>query len=434
MLAVLKKKIHSLNYNRISFLAGFAAFCAYTCMYAFRKSFASGTYSDSSQLFGVDYKVWLVIAQVLGYTLSKFYGIRFIAALNPKKRGLYTIVLIAFSWIALLAFALIPPPYNIICLFFNGLPLGLIWGLIFGYLEGRRSTEFMAALLSVSLIFSSGFVKTIGRLLMRDFYINEYWMPFFVGLCFFVPLLIFVLILELIPEPDEEDKISRTERVPMTAEERKRFLVKFLPGIIFTVIIYIMLTVIRDLRDNFEVEIWADLGYKNVFIYSKIDTLVSILVLISMGLLVLVKDHLKAFKLIHWSVFFGCFLAGLGTLLLHLGVINPIAWMITVALGLYLGYIPYNAIFFERMIAVFKSRSNVGFIMYIADAMGYLGSISVLLFKEFAQTKISWGNFFKESIILISVIGSISVLCSLVYFTRKSKNQLSENSIFKLNK
>lgn len=431
MVASLKKKIKSLSYNRISLLAGLTAFCAYTCMYAFRKAFSAGTYQDNHQLFGVDYKVWLVIAQVLGYTLSKFYGIRFIAALNPKKRGLFTIGLITFSWIALLAFALIPPPYNIICLFFNGLPLGLIWGLIFGYLEGRRATEFMAALLSVSLIFSSGFVKTIGRLLMMNFHISEYWMPFFTGLCFFIPLLFFVLILEMIPEPDEKDKASRTERVPMTALERKDFLMKFLPGIIFTVIIYIMLTVIRDLRDNFEVEIWADLGYKNVFIYSKIDTLVSILVLVSMGLLVLIKDHLKAFKLIHWSILFGCFIAGLGTLLLHFSLINPVVWMTMVALGLYLGYIPYNAIFFERMIAVFKSRSNVGFIMYIADAMGYLGSISVLLYKEFAQTKISWGNFFKESIILVSIIGGIGVLCSLIYFSKKAKNQFLTNSNIK---
>ncbi|MBD3750045.1 MAG: hypothetical protein IE931_11180 [Sphingobacteriales bacterium] len=424
MVASLKKRIQHLSYNQVSILTGLAAFCAYTCMYAFRKAFAAGIYQNSHQIFGLDYKIWLVIVQVFGYTISKFYGIKFIAAVNPKKRGLFTIILVAFSWLALLAFAVIPPPYNIICLFFNGLPLGLIWGLIFGYLEGRRATEFMAALLSVSLIFSSGFVKTVGRLIIMNFPISEYWMPFFTGLFFFLPLLLFIQILEMIPEPNALDKASRTERVSMTVSEQKDFLIKFLPGIIFTVIIYIMLTIIRDLRDNFEVEIWADLGYKNVFIYSKIDTIVSILVLFAMGLLVLIKDHLKAFKLIHWSIIFGCFIAGLSTLLLHFDIINPVVWMTAVALGLYLGYVPYNAIFFERMIAVFKTRSNVGFIMYIADAMGYLGSISVLLFKEFAQTKISWGNFFKESIILVSIIGGISVLCSLIYFTKKAKNQV----------
>lgn len=152
MLRALRQKISLFSYSGISILAAIAAFGTYTCMYAFRKAFATGTFSNQEELWGVDYKVWLVIAQVLGYTLSKFYGIKFIAGLNPKKRGVYTIALILFSWVSLLAFAIIPSPYNIICMFFNGLPLGLIWGLVFGYLEGRRATEFMAAVLSVSLI------------------------------------------------------------------------------------------------------------------------------------------------------------------------------------------------------------------------------------------------------------------------------------------
>jgi hypothetical protein len=312
-------------------------------------------------------------------------------------------------------------------MFFNGLPLGLIWGLVFGYLEGRRATEFMAAVLSVTLIFASGFVKTVGRLLIINLHISEFWMPFLTGLCFFFPLIIFVLLLEMVPAPDEKDKASRTERLPMSAQERKAFILKFLPGIGFTVVIYVMLTIIRDLRDNFEVEIFADLGYKNAFIYSKIDTLVSVLVLIAMSLLVLVKNHIKAFKLIHWSILLGCLLAGTGTVLFNLGIINPVIWMTMVALGLYLGYIPYNAIFFERMIAVFKTKSNVGFMMYVADAMGYLGSISVLLFREFSQTKISWGHFFKEAVLMVSIFGAICVLCSLIYFSRKSKTEIIVN-------
>lgn len=428
MFSGLKKSVGKLGYNGVSILAAFAAFGTYTCMYAFRKAFAAGTFPDH-QIFGLDYKVWLVIAQIFGYTLSKFYGIRFIAALNPHRRGFYTILLISISWLALLGFAIIPSPYNIICMFFNGLPLGLIWGLVFGYLEGRRATEFMAAILSVSLIFASGFVKTIGRLLILELHITEFWMPFLTGFCFFIPLLFFVLILEVIPPPDAKDIESRTERLPMTSIERKEFIRRFLPGIIFTVSIYILLTVIRDLRDNFEVEIWADLGYTNAFIYSKIDTVVSVLVLIIMGLLVMVKNHVKAFKLIHWAIIFGCLISGLGTFLLYLGIINPIVWMTMVALGLYLGYIPYNAIFFERMIAVFKTKSNVGFIMYIADAMGYLGSISVLLFKEFSKTDISWGNFFKEGVLTVSIVGGILVSCSLIYFSKKSKNKIDNHSI-----
>jgi len=79
-------------------------------------------------------------------------------------------------------------------LFINGFPLGMIWGLVFGYLEGRRSTEFMAAVLSISLIFASGFVKTIGRTLMSSIHVNEYYMPFLTGALFVIPLLLFVFL------------------------------------------------------------------------------------------------------------------------------------------------------------------------------------------------------------------------------------------------
>ncbi|HZH36503.1 MAG TPA: DUF5690 family protein, partial [Flavisolibacter sp.] len=52
-------------------LAAVSAFCVYTCMYAFRKPFTAASYQHLSFLT-VGYKVWLVIAQTIGYTLSKF--------------------------------------------------------------------------------------------------------------------------------------------------------------------------------------------------------------------------------------------------------------------------------------------------------------------------------------------------------------------------
>src|SRR6185437_14299848 len=158
----LRSRIAKWPYGLMSVLAAVAAFGTYTCMYSFRKGFAAGTFSGE-QYFHVDYKVWLVIAQVIGYTLSKFYGIKFIAELKPGQRAKSIFVLIGIGWVALLLFAIIPAPYNIICLFINGFPLGMIWGLVFSYLEGRKTTEFMAAVLSISLIFASGFVKTIAR-------------------------------------------------------------------------------------------------------------------------------------------------------------------------------------------------------------------------------------------------------------------------------
>lgn len=412
-------------------MAALAAFGTYTCMYAFRKAFAAGMY-NGQHYFEVDYKVWLVIAQVAGYTLSKFYGIRFIAETGHKNRAGIILTLIGISWLALLGFAITPQPWNIIFLFVNGFPLGMIWGLVFSYLEGRRSTEFMAAVMSVSLIFASGFVKTVGRMLITVFEVNEYWMPFITGLIFIAPLLLFVFLLEITPPPTPEDVRTRAKRVSMNAADRRKFLLKFLPGIVLTVVIYVFLTMMRDIRDNFEVEIWADLGIKNSSIYSVTDSVISLIILIGMGLLILIKNNLKAFTVIHVFIIGGCLLMGISTVLYNYAYIGPVTWMILAGLGLYLGYIPYNAIFFERMIASFRYKSNVGFIMYVADAIGYLGSISILLVKEFGKPNLSWTEFFRQGIIVVAVIGGISATFSLIYFLQKAQKQKMKSGSYQL--
>jgi hypothetical protein len=173
----------------------------------------------------------------------------------------------------------------------------------------------------------------------------------------------------------------------MNAEERKQFIIRFLPGIILTLIIYVLLTIMRDVRDNFEVEIWNSLGIKDKQHLYQNRYQISIIVLVAMSLLILIRKNLRAFSIIHLMIIGGCILVGASTMLYYLKLISPVSWMTMAGLGLYLGYVPYNAIFFERMIATFNYKSNVGFVMYVADSMGYLGSVSILLVKELGQAK-----------------------------------------------
>jgi len=198
----------------VSIIGAIAAFRTYTCMYSYRKAFAAATF-EGLQYLHVDYRVWLVIAQVLGYTLSKFVGIRFIAQAGNGRRAFYILMLIGTAWLALLLFALIPAPWNIPCLFLNGFSFGMIWGLVFSYVEGRRATELMAAILSISPIFASAFVKTIGRGPLSFGGVSQFWMPFLMGALFALPLLFFLLLLEIIPAPSPEDVKLRAKRLPM---------------------------------------------------------------------------------------------------------------------------------------------------------------------------------------------------------------------------
>ena len=129
-----------------SIFAIVAAFSSYFSMYAFRKPFAAGSYAEieAVTILGatLQYKTILIISQVIGYCLSKFMGIKIISEMPASRRALSIALCIGIAWAALLLFAVIPAPYNILCLFINGLPLGMIWGWYSAFLKAEKSQRF----------------------------------------------------------------------------------------------------------------------------------------------------------------------------------------------------------------------------------------------------------------------------------------------------
>jgi hypothetical protein len=86
---------------------------------------------------------------------------------------------------------------------------------------------------------------------------------------------------------------------------------------------------------------------------------------------------------------------------------------------LYLGYIPFNCIFFERLIAAFRINGNVGFLIYVADSFGYLGSVLVMLSKELFDVDLKWSVFYSNAVIIGSVAGIAGTVLSFLYFNKK---------------
>jgi Family of unknown function (DUF5690) len=401
--------------------ASLVCFLTYCTVYGFRKGFTICTF-DGIAFAGISYKVWLVISQVLGYACSKFYGIRFIAELKKFGRGKIILYLTAISWTALLLFAIVPAPWNIFFMFINGFPLGMIWGIVFSYVEGRTTTDFIGAALSVSFIFSSGFVKSVAETIRLHFFVAELWVPFYTGLAFAIPLIISVYFLEKIPPPTEQDLLSRSKRLPMSKEDRKKFVSIFLPGLVAAISVYVFSTMFRDLRDNFIADMWAENGYGNQpSLFTKTETPVSLILLVLMGSMILVKNNLRAFQLTHYIIVAGFLITGISSMLFIQQQISPFWWLTLVGLGLYTTYIPFNCIFFERLFATFKYPGTVGFLIYVADSFGYLASVLVLFIKEFLKLKIRWSGFYSHGVVIFSILGIAGAILSLVYFSNKYK-------------
>jgi hypothetical protein len=398
---------------------GTTAFGAYFAMYAYRKPFTVASYGAAAPVF-VKYKIALVIVQVIGYALSKVLGVKVVSETPPHRRAAGILLLIAAAEAALVLFALIPPPWNIACLFFNGLALGMIWGFVFGFLEGRRLSEALGAMLCASFIVSSGVVKSVGAAVMLRGWANEYWMPALTGLIFAPLLVLCVAGLAVMPPPSAEDERLRVARAPMDGAARRAMFASFAPGLVALIVVYVGLTALRDFRDNFAVEIWNGLGFANdAAIFSLSELPVAAVVLVTLALLMFVRDNHRAVMANLGLIAFGLAIAGLSSLAFQAHLIGPIAWMIVLGAGLYLSYTPFNALMFDRFVAAGGRTGNAGFLIYVADSFGYGGSVALLLFRNFGGVQISWVRFLILISYVSAVVGVALVIGAAVYFHRR---------------
>jgi len=221
-------------------------------------------------------------------------------------------------------------------------------------------------------------------------------MPAAAGALFIPSLALTVWMLAQLPPPSAEDERLRTKRAPMDAKARRTFFRAYAPGLVALIAGYVVLTALRDFRDNFAREVWDSLGYaKDPAILTTSEIPVAAGAVGCAALIMLVKDNRRALLATHGIMIGGAALAGISTLLFQAGIIGPVAWMISVGLGLYVGYVPFNCVLFDRLIAATGSIGTAGFLIYVSDAFGYLGSTALLLEKSLGQPKLPWLPFFE---------------------------------------
>jgi len=394
-----------------------AAFGAYFCMYAVRKPFAAGNYDG--ELWGVDLKIILVISQVLGYAISKFVGIKIVPEVSTGQRAASLLALVGLAEIALVGFALAPASLKPVAMFCNGLPLGMVWGLVFSHLEGRRSSEILGAGLSTSYIVASGVVKTVGRALTDNVGVSEAWMPAATGALFFPLFILCVWLLSALPAPNDADIRARTLRAPMNADARRSFFWSFAPGLIPLTALYVFLTAFRDFRDNFQRQLFDELGIREASAFAQTEAVSAFAVLVVLAAIYAIRGNRRAVLLIHGVMLAGMLLLLGSTLAWQRGAISGIAWMSCVGGGLYLAYVPYGCVLFDRIIAATQVVATSVFMIYVTDAMGYLGSVGILLYKNFFASERSWLEFYQDAAIATSIAGIVGFLLSALYFSRK---------------
>ena len=397
--------------------AGGTALLSYSLVYVLRKPFTAAEF-DGLQVAGMDYKIVVSIIQLIGYVCAKMLGIKYISELKPEGRLKFIVGSAALSEVSLVAFGLLPAPYNIFALFFNGLSLGCMWGVIFSFLEGRRTTDILASIMGVSMALSSGVAKSLGLYALNDLGVSEFWMPALVGAVAF-PLLCFMgWMMTKFPAPTAADIAARTKRVTLDGRQRWQLFVKFMPLLIMLFGANLLLTVQRDIKEDFIVCI-IDVSQVSSWAFAHLDSIATLVLLGVFALLSAVGNHLRALCLI-----FIMSAIGMGTIAFlgaEAGSLNmPVtAWLFLQTLCIDIAYLSFQTIFFERFIACFKVQGNVGFFIITIDFIGYLGTLCLLLFKEFQAPHIDWTSFYNGMSVYIGVACCLAFAGSIIYMINK---------------
>ena len=395
------------------FYAGGAALLSYSLVYALRKPFTAATF-DGMELFGMDYKVATSIIQIFGYMVSKFIGIKLISELKREGRLKFILVSIGVAELSLVLFGCLPRPFNVLALFFNGLSLGCMWGVIFSFLEGRRVTDLLASLFGLSIAVSSGTAKSIGLFVVDILNVSEFWMPALIG------AVALGYILDHLPKPTAEDKALRVERVTLDRQQRWELFRNFAPVLTLLFFANLFLTVLQDVKEDFLVKI-IDVNAAGLssWVFAKVDGVVTLIILAVFATLALVKSHIKVLSTLLTLVIAGAVTLSFVAFNYDSLQLSPLVWLFIQSLCLYFSYLSFQTIFFDRFIACFRIRGNVGFFIAMVDSIGYTGTVLVLVFKECFNPNLDWLEFYNTMAGTVGIVCCTAFTVSLFYLMQR---------------
>lgn len=386
---------------------GGAALLCYSLVYALRKPYTAAGF-DGMEIFGIDYKVAVTVAQIVGYLIAKFAGIKIISELKRPRRLAFIASMGLVAQLALVAFGMLPQPWNMFAMFFNGLALGCMWGVIFSFIEGRRLTDLLASLLGISMVVSSGTAKSLGLFAMNSLGISEFWMPAVIGGIAFPLLCLLAWTLSRIPQPSKKDIKQKSERTVMDGADRKSVLRQFLPILTLLFVGNLLLVMLRDVKEDFLVNIFDTTGYSSWF-FAQLDSIVTGIILVLFALMTLVRKDIRALAVLLALVIAGSAVMSVVSFGYDTVKLSPVTWLFLQSLCLYIGYLAFQTLFFDRFIACFRVKGNVGFFIATVDAIGYTGTVCVLMFKEFGTPDLDWLAFYNL------LAGWVGVFCGAIF-------------------
>lgn len=399
---------------------GLNSFLIYFAIYGFRKPWGAARFKGQHAL-GMKLKDAFSMFQTLGYALGKVVG-TFVVPLIPSEKTTMALVLLPpVSVLFWFGFALSENStgWMVFFMFFSAMPLSFGWSLLYRKIEGRRTGDVLGAILSASYISASGFSKDMGRLVLNNG-VSEAWMPLVTSLWFLLPVELFIYLSKYFPTQTLNEVKVYSKRTKMPLKKQKHFFLQYWPGLTLYFVGFLLVTALRDYRDDFGVEIWHErTGEEAMPSFSSTESIIAIAVVIATACVFAIRaprNAMLAYYLLN--------VAGMVLLfVVQIFSLKPHVWFVLTGIGIFFGYSAVSNLF-DRMLGALKfGNSTATLLINAADATGYAGTVVLLLYKNFyhsrGQDKSGYYHYFLFMADIVAIVGAGCFAASAVYFARK---------------
>ena len=407
---------------------GLNSFLIYFAIYGFRKPWGAARFKGQRAL-GMKLKDAFSMFQTLGYALGKVAG-TFVVPLIPAEKTTKALALLPpVSVLFWFGFALSEnsPGWMVFFMFLSATPLSFGWSLLYRKIEGRRTGDVLGAILSASYIFASGFCKDMGRVVLNNG-VSEAWMPLVTSLWFLLPIELFIYLLKYVPPQTLDEVKVYSKRTKMPLKKQKQFFLQYWPGLSLYFLAYLLVTALRDYRDDFGVEIWHERTGEDVMpSFSATESVIAIVVVVATACVFAVRTPRNAMLAYYLLTVVGMVLL----FVVQLFPLEPHVWFVLTGIGIFFGYSAVSNLF-DRMLGALKfGNSTATLLINAADASGYAGTVVLLLYKNFyhsgGQDESGYYAYFLFMADIVAVVGVVCFATSAVYMSRKVPTGALEN-------
>ena len=187
-----------------------------------------------------------------------------------------------------------------------------------------------------------------------------------------------------------------------------------MPFLVMLFLANLMLVVVRDIKEDFLVKIFdVEGGGYSSWVFAKLDSVVTLVILALFGLMIFVRSNFRALLLLLGLVIAGMLVMAYVSFRYEALSLDPLVWLFIQSLCLYVAYLSFQTIFFDRFIACFRIRGNVGFFIVLIDFIGYTGTVLVLTVKEFCSPDVEWLPFYNR------LAGYVGIACTVLFAHRQ---------------